>query len=210
MKTLRFYVLTIVFFFMQTVFGNTSETAAVQLAQLLNQFTTFQAEFTQQSFDKNNQSQQASTGTVQMMRPGRFLWKTTSPSHQWVITNGKTLWIYDQDLQQVTLQPVDRSPMSPAKLLSGHADQLLKQFHVSRRILKNNVIIFQLIPHKTSTNEAFQSISMVFAGNQIRRIEMQTNLAQTSVFSFSRVLMNKPLSLSLFNFKVPSGVEVLK
>ena len=209
-RTLKLCLLTLLFFLTQLVFANESVTAAAQLSKLLNQFTTFQAEFTQQTFDKNRQLQQKSTGTVQIMRPGNFRWKTTSPSHQWVITNGTTLWIYDIDLQQVTQQPVDRSPMSPAKLLSGNVDQLLKQFHVSMQTFKNKVSIFQLIPQQSNTDEAFHSVSLIFFGNQLKRIEIQTRLAQINVFSFSQVVMNQPLSPALFTFKVPPGVEVLK
>ena len=200
----KFYTVLFILFFSQSLFATTS---TQQLSQYLNHFTTFQAHFNQQTVDQNHASLQNSEGTVMLMRPGRFRWNTSSPSHQVVVTNGKLLWIYDIDLQQVTKQNLAQSGTDPAQLLSGHVNTLLQQFNIT--ILKQNSasITFQLTPKKSS--QQFKSVVMTFDNKKLVQLEVINSLDQTSIFKFSNIILNAPLSPNLFNFKAPAGVDVL-
>ncbi|MFK3617120.1 outer membrane lipoprotein chaperone LolA, partial [Coxiella burnetii] len=94
--------------------------ATTQLSQLLSNFRTYQAKFNQITFDGQDRVIQQSHGRVMIMRPGRFRWETDSPTKQIIITNGKTLWVYDVDLSQATQQPLaQKTNINPASLLSG-------------------------------------------------------------------------------------------
>lgn len=207
MKILNRYSALFLLLFCISIFAKSQPLAANQLSQLLNHFTTFQADFMQKTFSYNRQLLQKSDGSVEIMRPGNFRWTTQKPTRQLVITNGKTLWIYDVDLQQVTTQPVDQGPMSPAKLLSGQTITLLKQFDV-HMIPHKSAVVFQLIPKQS--NQQFRSISMAFVNNQLHSMQIQNNLEQTTIFTFSNVKINSRLSSSQFNFKAPKGVDVLR
>lgn len=214
MKTMRYFfnlfpyfVVMAICFLSSCIYANTQASAAMQLSRLLNTFTTFQAQFTQETRDANQQLLQKSRGTVQLMRPGNFRWETQKPSHQIVITNGKTLWIYDVDLQEVSVQSVDKGPMTPAQLLSTHVNALLKKFIV-REIPTKNAQVFHLIPKKL--NQQFRSVSIAFVSDKLHSMQIQNNLAQTTEFVFSHSVVNAHLSSTLFNFKAPKGVDVLQ
>src|SRR3990167_4745124 len=142
---------TILFFFIifisDTIFAATQLSAIAKLSGLLNQFTTFQAQFKQKTTDVENNVLQESEGRMMLVRPGRFRFETHNPTHQIVITDGKTLWVYDVDLKQATKQTIQHSAINPAKLLSGDTNTLLKQFTV-HMILHRDVLVFQLIPKK--------------------------------------------------------------
>ena len=44
----------------------------------------------------------AARGSFQFKRPGQFLWRYEEPYRQLIVSNGETLWFYDEDLAQVT------------------------------------------------------------------------------------------------------------
>ena len=201
---------SILFFFTafisQAIFANPSLSAAAKLSGLLNQFSTFQAQFKQKTIDPENNILQTSDGKMMLVRPGRFRWETNNPTHQIVITDGKVLWVYDIDLKQATEQKIQNSAINPAKLLSGDTHALLNNFDV-RMIPHQNVLVFQLMPKKP--NQQFRSVSMSFVNDKLSAMQIENSLQQTTTFSFSNVKLNENLSPSLFKFKAPNGVDVL-
>ena len=184
-----------------------TQTAADQLAQLLNRFMTMKANFSEETLDNHGRDVADSNGTVMIARPGKFRWETHNPTHQVVMTNGKTLWIYDVDLKQATEQPVSQSAMSPARLLSGDAKNTLTQFDITIDV-KPSMTTFHLTPIKNDM--PFRDVVMRFVQQQLRVIQVQTNLSQMNVFTFSNMQRNVSLPDSLFNFVPPKGVEVLQ
>jgi len=181
--------------------------AATELAQYLNQYMTFQAQFTQQTFDAHRRLLQRSQGTVMLMRPGRFRWNTMRPSHQIVVTDGKVLWVYDPDLRQATRQLLSSNYDNPAQLLSGRADVLLKQFQVTVLKKMRNTTVFQLKPKEK--NEPFQLITMIFSDGVLRELHVENSLNQTNLFIFTHVQLNTHLDSNLFYFKPPANIDVL-
>lgn len=205
MKRLAYFIL-IFCFFCTTLFADTQPVSA-QLVALLNQFITLKANFTQTTVDLNQQILQNSNGTVILKRPGHFRWETMKPTHQIVITNDNTVWIYDVDLKQATKQSLQNLPINPATLLSGHIDTLLKQFTV-HLIPHHNIMVFQLMPK--TPNNAFRSVALVFANSKLKSMHIENNMGQTTVFDFSNVIFNSVLSADLFHFSAPQGVDVLQ
>jgi outer membrane lipoprotein carrier protein len=189
------------------VFASTQQNAAAELTQHLNQFSTFQAHFSQVTTDAHNQLIQKSSGDVMLARPGRFRWQIKKPIRQLIITNGKTLWIYDADLRQATKQSVSHAPLNPAKLLSGDAAALVKQFTV-RSVSRGDALTFQLTPKKESPQ--FRSIAISFEDSQLDSMKILNSLQQTNTFRFSNVVVNKSLPASLFEFTPPTDVDVMQ
>ncbi len=207
MNYLKSIFLFLLFAFSTSIFAVQQQTAALELTQLLNSFSSFQAQFTQTTSDVNHQVLQQSNGTMMLMRPGRFRWETKDPTHQIVITDGKTLWIYDIDLKQATKQSIQNSPINPAKLLSGDVSTLMTQFNV-HMIPHKNRVVFQLIPKKPSRQ--FRSVAIAFQNRQLHSMQIQNTMEQTNTFTFSNVEVNKPLSPELFKFTAPHGVDVMQ
>ncbi len=204
MKIIKYYLALLIIFFSQSLFA---QTAASQLSQYLNHFTTFQADFNQNTVSQSHRAMQSSNGKMMLMRPGRFRWDTQNPSHQIVVTNGKTLWIYDIDLKQVTKQSLSQSGADPAQLLSGNVNHILAQFNVMILKQANHTISFQLKPKKLS--QQFKSVLMMFENNQLTELQVVNSLNQITIFKFSHIILNASLSPNLFNFKAPAGVDVL-
>ena len=203
----------IALFFMSTVavgkiaaVGSTS--AADELAQLLGSYSTYQANFTQVTYFGNRNGVQKSYGRIMMMRPGKFRWETNKPTRQTIIANGKTLWIYDADLQQATQQTISsQGGTNPAALLSGNVRKLVKRFTI-HKIKRRGAIWFQLSPK--SRGDSFTLVQMRFRKGRLVDMWVKNNLGQASRFHFYNVRLNARLSANLFIFRPPPGAAILK
>ncbi|MGA7749477.1 MAG: outer membrane lipoprotein chaperone LolA [Gallionella sp.] len=79
-----------------------------------------QANFTQEVLDQNGKRIQSASGTMQFVRPGKFRWTYRKPYEQLIVGDGTKFWLYDVDLNQVTVKKLDAAlGGSPAALLSG-------------------------------------------------------------------------------------------
>ncbi len=142
-----------------------------------------------------------------MMRPGKFRWEVDSPNKQIIIANGSTLWIYDVDLQQATRQRISEGGSNPAVLLTGDVSRVIKQFKITT-IKRRSELWYQLTP--ISSHSSFTLVQMRFQKGGLVDMWVKNNLGQATRFNFYDVKLNVPLSTSLFNFKPPHGVDVLK
>src|SRR5688572_32815300 len=100
--------------------GLAGAAGAETLKSLLEQTTTARARFAQMVLDKNLKMLQQATGTMQFSRPGKFRWEYDKPFEQTIVSDGSRVWLYDKDLNQVTVRRLDRAlGSSPAALLAG-------------------------------------------------------------------------------------------
>ena len=92
-----------------------------------------QAQFKQVLTDRNGQSIDEASGTLAISRPDRFRWDYREPYSQVIVADGTRIWIYDSDLEQVTVRKLDETlSATPAMLLSGRAS-LADNFTVDRK-----------------------------------------------------------------------------
>lgn len=206
--------------------SNTSESAAAaSLNQYLSRLGSLQASFVQTTQATNktaprpmaNQGlksthlNQKFTGTMQVKRPGQFRWETTSPSKQLIVTSGKTVWIYDPDLEQAVRQNLDdQVGNTPALLLSGQSATIMKSFRVTQP--KASEAFFVLYPK--ADDGVFESLGIRFsptASGQGAPSQMilKDSLGQQTTINFSNVKLNPTLSANAFNFVPPKGTDVI-
>ena len=91
------------------------------LKGLLEQTTTARARFAQIVLDKNLKVLQQATGSMQFSRPGKFRWEYDKPYEQVIVSDGSRVWLYDKDLNQVTVRKLDRALGSSPALCSQAA-----------------------------------------------------------------------------------------
>lgn len=176
------------------------------LKKRLNSFSTMSANFKQSIFAGKNAQPQKSKGTMALRRPGKFIWKTTYPNEQTLIANGKTVWIYDIDLEQATKQKMNtNSTNSPAVFLTGDVSQVPARFTV---LHPDNGDVFIL--KAKDDDDMFQHFTLYFKGEVLTKMEVITKLDQKSRFEFSNVKINPAFAQNYFNFKPPKGVEVIE
>lgn len=182
--------------------------ASDALAKLLNRLQSLQANFTQTVMDGRGQILQKISGQMILQRPGHFRWEVMQPNRQLLIADGKRIWFYDIDLQQVMIQKQQTTGAnSPAALLSESPANITKNFNVHFLM---DIQGFYLIPkNKTAL---FRSITLIFQRNDLREMRLLDKLGQETVIDFSQVKLNPNLTPGTFHFVLPKGknVEVVK
>ena len=184
-----------------------AEDVGGQLESRLNAAKTLKAQFTQVvRADRREISR--SKGTMALQRPGKFRWSVAAPMEQLVIADGENLWIYDIDLEQVTVKKQGKSiGGTPALFLSGATQQITNDFEVSMHAEKDKEY-YEL--RARSPQENFQKINMVFRKDSLSRLILHDQLGQVTSIDFRKVQANRPLSEKLFRFVPPRGVDVVR
>lgn len=192
-----------------TIANAADDQAAAQLRKLLDAMNSLQGNFVQTTYDKTGAEQETSKGNFMLMRPGKFYWETREPMPQLLVSNNKTIWLYDPDLETVTVREfTDDLRETPALLLSADAEQLRKQFSVTRDDKNKAADAYTLTPKVTEG--MFQHLTLVFKEGQLVEFSIKDSLGQLTRCVLSNVQRNKPLAEEKFFFQIPEGVEVLQ
>lgn len=167
-----------------------------------------QADFTQEVQDKNGKRIQYSSGTMQFERPGKFRWEYRKPYAQLIVGDGKKFWLYDPDLEQVTVKKLDAAlGSSPAALLAGN-NEIEMDFALSDIEDHDGLEWMQAKPK--SAESSFDRILMAFNSNaELVVMELYDSLGNRTLLRFSALKSNPDLSPQRFQFTPPKGADVL-
>lgn len=209
---------------MQTVFNTTVGALALSLAfvgsaqaSALEQFKSFvsstkaaRGEFVQQQVKKAGSAKagDTSSGTFVFARPGKFIWTYTKPYEQLLQADGEQLYIYDKDLNQVTVKKLgDALGSSPAAILFGSND-LEKNFTLSEAGSRDGMEWLDAKPK--AKDSQFQQISIGLKNGTPAAMELKDAFGQTSQLAFPKFEKNPALGPTQFKFEVPKGADVFK
>ena len=149
-----------------------------------------------------------SSGTMALSRPGHFRWQTKRPMEQLVIADGQHLWVYDAELEQVTIKKQEKGLGGTAALfLSGYGDTVTRDFDVTT-YKEDKKVYFDL--HSKSSKANFQRVKLVFVGEVLSGIELFDQLGQHTNVDLTHIKHNPTLAPALFTFKAPKGVDVVQ
>jgi len=168
---------------------------------------TLEADLHQQVLTSEGKLQQESDGHVWILRPGKFRWNYQTPYKQQLVADGQRLWSYDEDLAQVSVQPMDKVFSStPAMLLSGN-EPLEKVFHLQEEPADDGQQQVLLTP--MSDDSSVIEVRLLFSKGMLSRIVAKDNFGNTTSFTFSKVVRNGPVDETLFKFVPPPDVDVV-
>ena len=167
-----------------------------------------QADFNQAMLDKNGKSIQSASGTMQFERPGKFRWVYQKPYEQIIVGDGSKFWLYDVDLNQVTVKKLDAAlGSSPAALLSG-SNEIEHSFTLKDSGEKEGLQWLDATPKTQDTS--FEKIRMAFnAKSELVVMELRDTFGHNTVLRFSNMKRNPTLSPNVFKFAPPKGADVL-
>jgi outer membrane lipoprotein carrier protein len=185
-----------------------ASSAGTNLTQLLAPIQTMQAHFSQSIWSQSGQVIHKSAGRMALERPGKFRWEVSTPLPQLIVANGHKLWIYDKDLEQLTIRPLTNGVgAEPAMLLSDASLSLDKDFYV-KKISKSSGSQWFLLKPKDK-NTLFAAIKLGFIQGKITEMQFEDHLGQTIIIKFTHIQINEVLSQNLFHVRVPSNVDII-
>lgn len=205
MSFLRYFIAFVMLIVVSSVHAEASD-----LSTLLNTVKSMQANFTQIIYDGRGKSIQKTYGRMALQRPGRFRWEVTKPIPQLIVASDNRLWIYDRDLQQVTIRSLKNAAgEAPALLLSQVNADLEKKYNIKELSNKKSGLRWFALTPKDTNRGMLSSTEIGFANNQIREMRLKDNLDHTTSIQFEQIQTNASLPTSFFVFKTPKGVDVI-
>jgi outer membrane lipoprotein carrier protein len=181
--------------------------AIEQLNAFVEKTRSARADFTQLVTDSAGNTVQESSGVVEFSRPGRFRWHYRKPFEQLVVGDGQSLWIYDEDLNQVTTRRLDSAlGSSPAALLAG-SDEIGEYFSLSAKGRQGRLEWLEARPK--DEDSMFDYVRMGFARDTLEIMELYDHFGQKSVIRFSRMQRNPGFAADAFTFVPPPGADVV-
>ncbi|HTT08508.1 MAG TPA: outer membrane lipoprotein chaperone LolA [Gammaproteobacteria bacterium] len=176
------------------------------LDDYLADFKTLRAQFEQTVTDEQGKLRETSQGTVYLERPGKFHWEYTRPYEQSIIGDGQKVWIYDKDLEQVTIRPIDKVLNSAPALILGNQVHIDEKYNVTEMGEKDGVQWISLIPKDASHDYA--GIKLGFEKSNLREMELADNFGQVTHLKFRDEQRNASIDDGVFSFTPPDGVDV--
>ncbi|MDR1888572.1 MAG: outer membrane lipoprotein chaperone LolA [Zoogloeaceae bacterium] len=184
--------------------------AQESLKRFLASTRSFQAEFSQTTQGPNSRTQQVSNGKMAILKPGRFRWEVVHPYAQLIVGDGKKIWLHDPELEQVTVKSLDQAlGATPAALLIGNGDDVLRQFDLSETDRADGLDWVEARPKKGS-DASFEKIRLGFdPDGKLKAMELFDSFGQTTRLQFSALQQNPKLPPRLFIFTPPQGTDVI-
>ena len=184
-----------------------AEENADPLAFFLNKLESYQADFRQTLSNEQGEALETSTGKVYMQNPGRYRWEYDQPYVQLLITDSETLWIYDKDLEQVTIKNVAGAiDNTPAAIISGQKN-ITENFVVVNMGVIEGFDWVELTPRDIESQ--YRNIRLGFDKNSLIMMILNDNLGQITRIDFLNPERNKRFGGPLFTFEIPAGVDVI-
>lgn len=206
---------------MTMVCGVAQADAVASLRAFVKDVKSGQGEFTQTVTSPDGKRSRQSHGTLEFQRPNRFRFAYTKPMEQLIVGDGKQVWLYDVDLNQVTVQPMSAAiGATPAALLSG--ETLDKDFTLRNvPALPSSAATAASMPLQATSLEwvealprhkegQFQSVRVGFRKGQLAVLEVLDSFGQRSRLEFRQFESKAAIPAARFQFMPPAGADVLR
>ena len=201
-------LLPLILLIFSVLFSVAAEAATVEeLKTLLRETNTARSRFAQMVLDKNLKKLQESTGTMQFARPGKFRWEYEKPYQQTIVGDGTRVWIYDKDLNQVTVRKVDVAlGSSPAALLAGSND-IDKSYALAATGVQDGLDWIEAVPR--TRDNTFEKVRLGFSKSGLEAMELRDQFGHVTVIKFSAIERNAKIAPETFKFTPPKGADVI-
>ena len=180
----------------------TDSTEADQLRSLLTDMETFRADVRQLVLESSGSVLEESSILFMLQRPDGFYWETLEPFPEVIVTDGVSLWNYQPDLLQLTIQDwnVDESELA-AQLLSGHIDKVVTEYAISVSPVGEQGLEFILIPRDPAS--LYQQVTLYFETGEPASILLVNTNGQRTFWEFNNRQINGEMAADQFEFQPP-------
>jgi len=179
--------------------------AIQQLKNFLDNTQSLSARFQQKLVDEYGGLMQQSAGTLNMQKPGKFRWDYILPYSQNIISNGKKIWMYDSELEQVNIRPYDQVQSSPINLLDNQ--KLDDQFVLESLPFAENQYWVRLTPKNSESD--FKKMLLGLQNGKIKSMRFRDNFNQQTDIEFEQLVVNPKFKKDNFEFVAPEGTDVM-
>lgn len=188
--------------------GADAATARAQLDTFSKDVKGLSARFEQRVYDPNGGLNETSVGSVQLQAPRQFRWEYEKPFPQLLVADGDHIWIYDPDMEQVTVRQQSLEEQNSPLAMLIDPGELERQFKVSEGGKGQGLHWLLLVPKKPE-DAPFDRARLGFGPKGLVKMELFDGLGQRTVMGFSTWTRNPAFAPGTFAFKPPAGVDVV-
>lgn len=185
-----------------------AQTAEQRLNTALKSLDNLTADFKQTVLNEDKQVLQQSSGTVAISRPGKFSWIYTTPYEQHIIADGSELWIYDVDLDQVTVKPMESGLASAPIMILMKQSEISSDFSVNEVGQRKFLYWVELEPNSNSNELEYSRVYIGLENNAVKAMELRDSFGQSTQIVFENLRQNVVHNPKVFQFTPPAGVDV--
>ena len=165
-----------------------------RVESFLQGLQSLKADFKQTLSDRAGEIVETATGELAIRRPDRFRWDYREPNQQVIVADGSRIWLYDSDLEQVTVRKLDATlSATPAMLLSGQGN-LQDNFTVVQTLQEATIQWVRMEPKRDDTD--FKWVRLGFEGTTLKFMQLADKLGQTTTLEFSQLQRNPAIDPS--------------
>ena len=201
------------FFIFLTLSINAIADGISELNIFINNVSSMSSEFTQVVLDKRGSKIQDAEGVMLFKRPDKFRWDYLKPYQNQIISDGDRLYIYDQDLRQVSINPIAK--MAGATPLLIIASKNVEKYFILKNIedqanneVNQNIKWVEAIPREQSAG--FSKVILGLAENKLSVMKVVDAFEHITTISFKNTKYNMNLADKNFLFKLSSGIDVIQ
>ncbi|ABK44178.1 outer membrane lipoprotein carrier protein LolA [Magnetococcus marinus MC-1] len=188
----------------------TPHAAVVRLQAFVDGITTMEATFIQRVRSNDSTEIEESRGRFLALRPGKFRWDYESPEVQHIVCDGKTVWLHEPELQQVTRISADRLDRAPAAFLVSKS-RIAESFFT--KVVHNEKLDLDTVflsPKAEAAHFKEVAITLDKSGQEIQFFQVTDTLGNRSYFQFVGMRMNQRVDESRFEFQIPKGADLIE
>lgn len=178
-----------------------------RLNSFLNNTDAMQAKFQQKLLDSHGLLLQQSAGDFMLQRPGKFVWDYSVPYPQKIVSNGERIWVYDAELEQVSIKKYDQVLSGAPVMLLEKGKNLDLEFRIEDQGLSDGLYRVVLMP-RSSENE-FREVRIALDKKGLRTMSFVDAFEQTTIIEFEHVEINPKLDSARFEFQAPPGTDIV-
>ncbi|MFP7721507.1 outer membrane lipoprotein chaperone LolA [Lysobacter sp. A3-1-A15] len=164
--------------------------------------------FNQKVYDAGGRLKETSSGDVALSAPRLFRWEYAKPYPQLIVADGKTVWIYDEDLEQVTRRPQGAEEQNSPLTALIDPSRLDRQFVVKEEGEKGGLSWLSLVP-RDEGGASFRSARLAFGNGGLERMIVVDAVGQRTEIKFGKWERNPAFPASTFKYTPPAGVDVI-
>ena len=178
----------------------------VMLDRFLTETQTMSARFKQTLKSSDGSLMQESAGEFYLQRPGKFRWNYTQPYPQEIVSDGEQVWVFDVDLEQVTVQKQGSGQNNTPMALLQNKQKLQDAFEIHERGMESGLHRIELLNKKDDVD--FDRVIIGLDEKGLRFLQLHDQFEQTTEIFFTDLQSNPVLDAAIFEFTPPEGVDV--
>jgi outer membrane lipoprotein carrier protein len=178
-----------------------------RIEQTYRKAPSLQAAFTQKTTIELLDKEETKQGKLSLIK-GKFLIEYQTPQKQTYTYNGKKLWIYTPDFQEVEIYRKAGKQMNQEALSFLNGLRNISELFIVESISSlSKTVVLTLKPR--DAHSVFQQLNLTFDSEslKIQEARLWPRRGNQTHYVFKKIKIDQKLDSSLFDFKIPQGVQ---